>query len=94
MSKQEKVVCAAIRTIGTDGKCERCLISVGVDYHFIQEQEGYENIHDIESILSEIRGFITNKNRFVDPAEALKITGRGNQLRFKDRKYLLPEDLY
>ncbi len=94
MSKQEKVVCAAIRTIGTDGKCERCLISVGVDYHFIQEQEGYENIHDIESILSEIRGFITNKNRFVDPAEALKITGWGNQLRFKDRKYLLPEDLY
>ena len=94
MSKQEKVVCAAIRTIGTDGKCERCLISVGVDYHFIQEQEGYENIHDIESILSEVRGFITNKNRFVDPAEALKITGWGNQLRFKDRKYLLLEDLY
>lgn len=94
MSKQEKVVCAAIRTIGTDGKCERCLISVGVDYHFIQEQEGYENIHDIESILSEVRGFITNKNRFVDPAEALKITGWENQLRFKDRKYLLLEDLY
>ena len=39
-------------------------------------------------------GFITNKERFVSQEEALKISGLGNQLRFKDRKYLLPEDLY
>ena len=80
-NKQEKIVCAAIRTIGTDGKCERCLISVGVDYHFIQEQEGYENIHDIESILSEVRGFITNKNRFVDPKKAMKIAVAACQVK-------------
>jgi len=94
VSKQEKIVCAAIKTVGTNGESERSLISIGVDYHFIQEQEGYESFYDTETVLTEVRGFITSRNRFVDPREALEISGLGNQLRFKDRKYLLPEDLY
>ena len=94
MSKQEKIVCGAITVTWLDDKRVRGSRFLGVDYEKIQSNEFYELLYDSEVILKEKRGFITSKNRFVDPEEALEITGWGNQLRFKDRKYLLPEDLY
>ena len=93
MSK-EKVVCSAVMTTWLDGRSERDSIFLGIDYDKIQSNEFYELLYDNEIILREKRGFITSENRFVDPEEALEISGLGSQLRFKDRKYLLPEDLY
>lgn len=80
--KREKIVCAAIKTVGTNGESKRSLISIGVDYHFIQEQEGYEGFYDTETVLTEIRGFITNKNRFVDPREAMAIAINAKQIPY------------
>lgn len=92
MSKQEKIVCAAVRY---ESRCsvrdEPITITImGVDEdHAIESNiAGYaEPIGNIEM------GFMTSHKRFVTPYEALIITGWGNQLRFKDRNYLLPEDL-
>jgi len=110
MSKQEKIVCAGakvkfIKHFRGKPNNENItkevifpMISRNHEDHIVQidtmlELSGGED-SDRFSKMSTQYGFITNKNRFVDAEEALKITGWGNQLRFKDRKYLLSEDLY
>lgn len=94
MSKQEKIVCAAIKVLIARDGYNGSRIVKGVDYMSILEDKIIFEItdHYCGSVLN--YGFVTNKNRFVDPREALEISGLGNQLKFKDRKYLLPEDLY
>lgn len=95
MSKQEKIVCAAVEVYVIP--IENWYASPFTHIFKVVNHKDYkeEEIYSYLEILDEpVFGFITNKNRFVDAEEALKITGWGNQLRFKDRKYLLPEDLY
>lgn len=97
MSKQEKIVCPAVKiTFANGGEKDEVVMpyikSHKDEYHIfllliklgIWRTKRY----------TEEFGFATSNQRFVDAEEALKITGWGNQLRFKDRKYLLPEDLY
>lgn len=110
MSKQEKIVCAAIQiTFITDygrkytGEFTSAYYN---DSHMAEQINDFKNnlkdvFVEVELLEDEtVKGFITNKldeagfPRFVSPEEALEITGLGNQLRFRDRKYLLPEDLY
>ena len=93
MSK-EKIVCSAILVSWLDSKGKRASMFLGLNYEEIRKNEFYELLYEKEVILGEKRGFITSRDVFVDPEEALEISGLGNQLRFKDRKYLLPEDLY
>lgn len=84
-NKQEKVVCAAVkRWVGYKEKVEVCVRYP--NYLFVRRGESGDVGYEL--------GFITNKDRFVSQEEALEISRLGNQLRFKDRKYLLPEDLY
>ena len=82
-NKKEVVVCAAVK--------ERCGDEWDIEL-FVRYPKIMKTV-TIGDIGREL-GFITNLNRFVDAEEALLITGRQNQLKFKDRKYLLPEDLY
>lgn len=94
---KEKVVCAAIRyTLKKPNakKMFECVhMCVYYDDDFIKEA-----LRDIKRNglirYREERGFISNQGRFLLPIEALELSGIGNQLRFKDRKHLLPEDLY
>lgn len=84
MSK-EKIVCGAVkRWVGDKVKIDLC-VRYPDGYYF-----GKNELCDIGYEL----GFVTSKERFVSQEEALEISGLGSQLRFKDRKYLLPEDLY
>lgn len=39
-------------------------------------------------------GFVTSEQRFVDPVEALKITGWGSQMRFRGVDSLSVEEFY
>lgn len=94
MSKQEKIVCAAIYVMSVKDRYTGSRVVKGVDYESIMEDGILSEIAHQTYCDMFIQGFITNKNRFVNPKEALEISGLGNQLRFKDRKYLLPEDLY
>ena len=93
MSK-EKIVCAAINVLVAREGYRGSSVVKGVDYTSILEDKIIFEIADAYYGTVFEYGFITNKNRFVDPEEALKISGLCSQLRFKDRKYLLPEDLY
>lgn len=98
---KEKVVCAAIRYTLKKPNAkkifekifERVHMCVYYDDDFIKEA-----LRDIKRNglirYREERGFISNQGRFLLPIEALELSGLGNQLRFKNRKYLLPEDLY
>lgn len=93
--KQEKIVCAAVEVnkYSSNGKYLP-MVFAGCYYEDIKESYLYRKDIGVGSVAYIVEGFITNKNRFVDPYEALKISGIGNQLRFQKRKYLLPEDLY
>lgn len=94
MIKQEKIVCAAVKVYITNNNYSEPVVVAGVDYQTINASGLVSAVaHPTYCNMNHL-GFITNENRFVDAKEALKITGWGNQLRFKDRKYLLPEDLY
>lgn len=96
MGKQERVVCAAIKRVGKGylDRLSEC-IDICLQYDDEYSTANYHSERDVGiEFHEEVKGFITNKNRFVDAKEALKITGWGNQLRFKDRDYLLPEDIY
>lgn len=92
MTNKEKIISAAIRYTGKDQQGNAIEV----------EMMGISHDHAIENSLCALvdpdgnieLGFMTNKSRFVTPCEALDIIGWANQLRFKDRKYLLPEDLY
>lgn len=97
MSKQEKIVCAAVEFETNSGKdIIMCLRHDGdprvenhrfhlADYG-INEDENY----------NEVLGFITNKNRFVDPVEATEIAYNARQLSrtLREGTPLKPEDLY
>lgn len=100
MSK-EKIVCAAVR-FEQGGVRGGENIILGLNYEDCKSKDKFNELMSHDKFLNlkwkktegYKKGFITNKNRFVTPEEALEITGMQNQLRFKDRKYLLPEDLY
>lgn len=90
MNKTEEIVSAAVRFY-RDEDDDVGVVVMGLTHDHCGEiynqltYEGYVECNE---------GFITNKGNFVTKYEALEITGMGNQLRFKDRKYLLPQDLY
>lgn len=97
-NKKEVVVCAAVRF-------EREHERSGIEYNVNVLCVNYEDDAIAESrdrfesnlyvvVIREIQGFITNQDRFVTPQEALILTGRQREMRFQNRKYLLPEDLY
>lgn len=105
---KERVVCPGVNFIVRD--FDECFEDQdnGFTFHIpfilsVDESSVRRARRDIESqiecganweVIREDVGFITSKNRFVSPKEALEISGLSNQLRFKDRKHLLPEDLY
>lgn len=95
MSKKEKIVCAAVEVnkYGCNGKYLP-MVFAGCYYDDIKKSFLYRKDMSIGAVAYVVDGFITNKNRFIDAKEALEISGLKNQLRFKDRDYLLPEDLY
>ena len=98
MTKKEVIVCAAIQykawDICQEEYRDEPFYICGLDYESIMKSDAYVQCCILKSTINDKKGFITNKGRFVDPEEALEISGLGNQLRFKDRKYLLPDDLY
>lgn len=71
MDKQEKIVCAAIRN--WMGKSENIVLYVEYPDHLT------ESLYQVGDIGYE-KGFVTNKNRFVDPVEAMKIAISAHQL--------------
>lgn len=93
-NKQERIVCAATE-YKYNHLADAVIPRLNYSDSYADDHEYIMSQHDKDVVcIKKTDGFITNKNRFVDAEEALKITGWGNQLRFKDRKYLLPEDLY
>lgn len=94
-NKKEVVVCAAVEFETDNSKSViMCLDYIGdprVENHIFHLADIGVNR---DEKYNEVRGFITNKNRFVTPEEALELTGRKSEMRFQKRDYLLPEDLY
>lgn len=90
-NKKEVVVCAATKIY--DPATRETEVNMWIRYPHYGDFDREYNADELYE-RGIIKGFITNKNRFVTPQEALELTGMQNQLRFKDRKYLLPEDLY
>lgn len=93
-NKKEVVVCAAVRISAVKDGFKGSHIIKGINYETIR-LDGFlsEVVHPTWCVAYE-SGFITNLNRFISPQEALKLTGRQHELRFQNRDYLLPEDLY
>lgn len=90
MSKQERVVCAAV-IFYRDEHDDAGITIMGLTHERCGEiynslsYDGYVECHE---------GYITNLNNYVTPYQALDIMAWGDQPRFKDRRYLLPGDLY
>lgn len=78
--KQEQIVCAAIRIEWFDGYNKRSTNLLGVNYKHIRNDEVYEMFVDDYKFSSEVDGFITSKNRFVDQIEAADIALSADQL--------------
>lgn len=80
MSKQEKIVCAAVKVCITNDNYSEPVVVAGIDYQAINnsgllsavEHPTYCNMNHL--------GFITNKNRFVDPVEAMRIAVKAEQV--------------
>lgn len=86
-TKKEKIVCGAFRFIFS--ACEEIVLTLDykMNYH-AQDLYGRDYLTGFD------KGFITNRGRFVDAKEALEMSGLKSQMKFQDRDYLLPEDLY
>lgn len=87
MSKQEKIVCAAIYVMSVKDGYEGTHIVKGVNYEEINKDGLLSEISHPTFCNMFIRGFVTNKNRFVDPVKAMKIAIEARQfeyLVFKD----------
>lgn len=72
-NKQERIVCAAIKVSLVKDGYQGINIVTGVDYKSIVEGGLISEISHPTYCNIFIRGFITNKNRFVDPKEAADI---------------------
>lgn len=75
MSKQEKIVCAAVEVnkYGSNGKYLP-MVFTGCYYKDIKESYLYRRDISIGAVAYIVDGFITSNNRFVDPVEAMKIS--------------------
>lgn len=71
MSKQEKIVCAAVRVWAGDDENIELFVNYPAKYLTGNAQIGYAGYQ---------KGFITNKNRFADPVEAMKIAVEADQV--------------
>lgn len=97
MSKQEKIVCAAVEVYVIP--IENWYASPFTHIFKVVNHKDYkeEEIYSYLEILDEpVFGFITNKNRFVDPIEATEIAYNARQLSrtLREGTPLKPEDLY
>ena len=89
-NKKEVVVCAAVRFYRDEDDYTGVVV-MGLTHD--QCGEIYSLLtHDGHVECNE--GYITNLNNFVTRYEALELTGRKSEMRFQNRDYLLPEDLY
>lgn len=89
MSKQEKIVCAAVEIRVFNDVVEMCstVVVPCVDH---DDGDPSVTIDKLNPLLAEMwtlgrlevlnKGFITNKNRFVDPVEAMKIAVEADQV--------------
>ncbi len=82
MSKQEKIVCAAVEFEVDSGK--DTIMCLGYDNDPRVENHRFHladySLNEDESY-NETLGFITNRGRFVDPKEAMSIAINNNQIR-------------
>ncbi len=84
MSKKEKIVCAAVRfekehvRTGIESNINVLCVNYG-DENIEEARFRFEN-NSYYFVNREIEGFITNKNRFVDQREAMKIALKANQI--------------
>lgn len=90
-NKKEVVVCAATKTY--DPATRETEVKIWIRYPYYGD---FDREYDAKELYDRgiIKGFVTSRERFVTPEEALLITGRQREMRFQNRKYLLPEDLY
>lgn len=88
--KKEFIVSPAVR-FHKDKYDEDGIVIMGIDHDECEDTFSMLSNYDFEHATE---GFRTSEGRFVDKYTALEITGWGRQLRFKERKYLLPNDLY
>ncbi|UNM95930.1 hypothetical protein MMG00_12115 [Ignatzschineria rhizosphaerae] len=79
--KQERIVGASLLvSYETSDKYDNELRIDGADWGFIRGGQVYSNIRDVYGIHGQSEGFFTNKNRFVDPKEAMGIAIEAGQL--------------
>lgn len=84
MSKKEKIVCAAVRfekehvRTGIESNINVLCVNYA-DENIEEARFRFEN-NPYYFVNREIEGFITNKNRFVDQREAMKIALKANQI--------------
>ena len=86
MSEKEKIVCAAIQYNAWDICQEKYrdepFYICGLDYESIMESDAYVQCCILKSTINDKKGFITNKDRFVDPREAMKIAIDAGQIPY------------
>lgn len=102
MSKKERVVCAAVKVYITNDNYSEPVVVAGIDYQSINNSGLVSAVaHPTYCNMNRL-GFVTNKNRFVDPAEALRIALDSRQLGKEVVERMIhecaitlkPEDLY
>ena len=85
MSEKEKIVCAAIQYNAWDICQEKYrdepFYICGLDYESIMESDAYIQCCILKSTINDKKGFITNKNRFVDAKEAMSIALKACQIQ-------------
>lgn len=97
MTKQERIVCAAVKVVVTKEDYSGTHIFKGLSYEDIYD-DGILRYVAHPSFTNIFRnGFITNHNRFVDPKNAFVIAVNAQQVTPRggnDIPDLKPEDLY
>lgn len=79
MSKQERVVCAAVKVCITNDNYSEPVVVAGIDYQAINNSGLLSAVgHPTYCNMNHL-GFITNKNRFVGAKEAMKIAIKSGQ---------------
>lgn len=78
MTKQERIVCAAVRSwIGDEEKVEL----------FVRYPEKYLSNNAQIGLVGYEKGFITNQDRFIRPDEAVEIASNAHQIKELSKLY-------
>ena len=93
------IICSAIHvTNGTICKSQPYNISSGFVVSGRRHSDCYSTLtilgYELDTNYTDIQGFVTSDNLFVDRHEAFEIAVKSGQVEDRENKFLISEDLY